>query len=314
MKLGVVMDPINAINFKKDSSLSILLEAQFRDYELYYMEPTSLFLRQNGAQALMHSIVVKDDPQDWYQLSESIEKRLADLDMIIMRQDPPFDSNYIYNTYILEAAEREGVKVINKPSSLRDCNEKVFATEFPQCCPPFLVTSNNLLLREFIEEHIDTVVKPLDGMGGSSVFRVRRIDPNISVILENITEHAITKVMIQKYIPEITEGDKRILLIDGLPMGGDVARVPGEGELRGNLAAGATAVAKSLTYKDKWICEQIGPRLKELGLTLVGLDVIGDYLTEINVTSPTCFREYKKLCGIDVASALLDSLEGKVSQ
>ncbi|MCH2263395.1 MAG: glutathione synthase [SAR86 cluster bacterium] len=314
MKLGVVMDPINAINFKKDSSLSILLEAQFRDYELYYMEPTSLFLRQNGAQALMHSIVVKDDPQDWYQLSESIEKRLADLDMIIMRQDPPFDSNYIYNTYILEAAEREGVKVINKPSSLRDCNEKVFATEFPQCCTPFLVTSNNLLLREFIEEHIDTVVKPLDGMGGSSVFRVRRIDPNISVILENITEHAITKVMIQKYIPEITEGDKRILLIDGLPMGGAVARVPGEGELRGNLAAGATAVAKSLTYKDKWICEQIGPRLKELGLTLVGLDVIGDYLTEINVTSPTCFREYKKLCGIDVASALLDSLEGKVSQ
>ena len=314
MKLGVVMDPINAINFKKDSSLSILLEAQFRDYELYYMEPTSLFLRQNGAQALMHSIVVKDDPQDWYQLSESIEKRLADLDMIIMRQDPPFDSNYIYNTYILEAAEREGVKVINKPSSLRDCNEKVFATEFPQCCPPFLVTSNNLLLREFIEEHIDTVVKPLDGMGGSSVFRVRRIDPNISVILENITEHAITKVMIQKYIPEITEGDKRILLIDGLPMGGAVARVPGEGELRGNLAAGATAVARSLTYKDKWICEQIGPRLKELGLTLVGLDVIGDYLTEINVTSPTCFREYKKLCGIDVASALLDSLEGKVSQ
>ena len=314
MKLGVVMDPINAINFKKDSSLSILLEAQFRDYELYYMEPTSLFLRQNGAQALMHSIVVKDDPQDWYQLSESIEKRLADLDMIIMRQDPPFDSNYIYNTYILEAAEREGVKVINKPSSLRDCNEKVFATGFPQCCPPFLVTSNNLLLREFIEEHIDTVVKPLDGMGGSSVFRVRRIDPNISVILENITEHAITKVMIQKYIPEITEGDKRILLIDGLPMGGAVARVPGEGELRGNLAAGATAVAKSLTYKDKWICEQIGPRLKELGLTLVGLDVIGDYLTEINVTSPTCFREYKKLCGIDVASALLDSLEGKVSQ
>ena len=257
----------------------------------------------------MHSIVVKDDPQDWYQLSESIEKRLADLDMIIMRQDPPFDSNYIYNTYILEAAEREGVKVINKPSSLRDCNEKVFATEFPQCCPPFLVTSNNLLLREFIEEHIDTVVKPLDGMGGSSVFRVRRIDPNISVILENITEHAITKVMIQKYIPEITEGDKRILLIDGLPMGGAVARVPGEGELRGNLAAGATAVAKSLTYKDKWICEQIGPRLKELGLTLVGLDVIGDYLTEINVTSPTCIRELDRQFGINIGADLMTAID-----
>ena len=314
MKLGVVMDPISAINFKKDSSLSILLEAQSRDYELYYMEPASLFLRENGAKALMQSIVVKDDSQDWFKLSESKETRLADLDMIIMRQDPPFDANYIYNTYVLESAEREGVKVVNKPRSLRDCNEKVFATEFPECCTPFLVTSNNLLLREFIEEHVDTVVKPLDGMGGSSIFRVRRTDPNIAVILENITERAITKIMIQKYIPEITEGDKRILMIDGLPMGGAIARVPQEGELRGNLAAGATAVAKSLTSKDKWICNQVGPRLKELGLTLVGLDVIGDYLTEINVTSPTCFREYKNLCGIDVASALFDSLEGKVSQ
>ena len=314
MKLGVVMDPISSINFKKDSSLSILLEAQAREYELYYMEPTSLFLREKGAQALMKSIVVKDDAQDYYKLSKSKETRLADLDMIIMRQDPPFDSNYIYNTYILESAEREGVKVINKPSSLRDCNEKVFVTEFPQCCTPFLVTSNYLLLREFIEEHDDTVVKPLDGMGGSSIFRVRRRDPNIAVILENITKQGITKIMIQKYISEITEGDKRILMIDGKPMGGAIARVPAEGELRGNLAAGATAVAKSLTSKDKWICEQVSPRLKELGLVLVGLDVIGDYLTEINITSPTCFKEYKNLCDIDVASDLFDSLEGKVSK
>jgi len=234
--------------------------------------------------------------------------------MIIMRQDPPFDANYIYNTYVLEAAEREGVVVVNKPSSLRDCNEKVFATEFPHCCTPYLVASNKELLRGFIDEHLDTVVKPLDGMGGSSIFRVRSLDPNVAVILENMTENGFTKVMIQKYIPEITEGDKRILLIDGSPMGGAVARVPAEGELRGNLAAGANAVARSLTSRDRWICDQVGPRLKELGLTLVGLDVIGDYLTEINVTSPTCFREYKNLCDIDVASDLLDCLEGKLSK
>ena len=213
----------------------------------------------------------------------------------------------------MEAAEREGVIVVNKPQSLRDCNEKVFATEFPQCCTPFLVTSNQSLLKEFIKEHLDTVVKPLDGMGGSSIFRVRSLDPNIAVILENITKNGDTKVMIQKYIPEIVEGDKRILLIDGVPMEAAIARIPAEGELRGNLAAGASAVAKSLTAQDKWICDQVGPRLKELGLSLVGLDVIGDYLTEVNVTSPTCFREYKSLCDIDVASDFLDCLETKLT-
>ncbi len=312
MKLGVVMDPIGSINFKKDSTLSILLEAQSRKHHLIYMEPSSLFLREDGAYALTQEINVKDNSEDWFQLSNISEIRLSDLDMIIMRQDPPFDANYIYNTYVLEAAEKEGVIVINKPQSLRDCNEKVFATEFPQCCTAFLVTSSNDLLREFIEEHFDTVVKPLDGMGGSSIFRVRSLDPNIAVILENITEDGKTKVMIQKYIPEIVEGDKRILLVDGVPMEGSIARVPAEGELRGNLAAGASAVARSLTAKDKWICDQVGPRLRELGLTLVGIDVIGDYLTEVNVTSPTCFREYQSLCGIDVASAFLDYIEKKL--
>ena len=314
MKFGVVMDPIGSISFKKDSTLSILLEAQSRGHRLVYMEPSSLFLKEDGPHALSQKLKVKDDPENWFKLSENTITSLADLDLIIMRQDPPFDANYIYNTYVLEAAEREGVVVVNKPSSLRDCNEKVFATEFPQCCTPFLVTSNQELLRGFIDEHLDTVVKPLDGMGGSSIFRVRSLDPNVAVILENMTENGFTKVMIQKYIPEITEGDKRILLIDGSPMGGAVARVPAEGELRGNLAAGANAVAKSLTSKDRWICDQVGPRLKELGLTLVGLDVIGDYLTEINVTSPTCFREYKNLCDIDVSSDLLDCLEGKISK
>ena len=313
MKFGVVMDPIGSINFKKDSTLSILIEAQSRKHDLIYMQPNSLFLREDGAYALTQEIKVRDDSENWFELSDTFEMRLSDLDMIVMRQDPPFDANYIYNTYVLEAAEREEVIVVNKPQSLRDCNEKVFGTEFPQCCTPFLVTSNQSLLKEFIKEHLDTVVKPLDGMGGSSIFRVRSLDPNIAVILENITKNGDTKVMIQKYIPEIVQGDKRILLIDGVPMEAAIARIPAEGELRGNLAAGASAVAKSLTTPDKWICDQVGPRLKELGLSLVGLDVIGDYLTEVNVTSPTCFREYKSLCDIDVASDFLDCLETKLT-
>tara|TARA_B100001123_G_C15114671_1_gene948886 strand:- start:400 stop:1095 length:696 start_codon:yes stop_codon:yes gene_type:complete len=230
-----------------------------------------------------------------------------------MRQDPPFDSSYIYNTYVLDQAEARGVKVVNKPSSLRDCNEKVFATEFPQCCTPFLVSSDDDLLREFINTHGDTVIKPLDGMGGSSIFRLKKGDSNIGVILETITNYFETKVMIQRYIKEIKDGDKRILLVDGNHFGAAISRVPAKGELRGNLAVGATAIASSLTEKDIWICEQVAPMLREKELTLVGLDVIGDYLTEINVTSPTCFREYKELCDIDVADKLLKALESKAS-
>ena len=312
MKLGMVMDPIGSIDFKKDSSLQILLEAQSRGHDIYYMEPSSLFLKDSGAFALAQSVFVKDNSEGWYELSETSEIKLSSLDMILMRQDPPFNTNYIYNTYVLEEAERNGVVVINKPSSLRDCNEKVFATQFPQCCTPFLVTSNYKLIKEFIETHSDTVIKPLDGMGGSSVFRVKRYDLNINVILETITNYSVTKVMVQKYIPDIKEGDKRILLVDGHPMQAAIARVPAEGEFRGNLAAGAKAVVKSLTAKDKWICDQVKPHLERLGLVLVGLDIIGEYLTEINITSPTCFKEYKNLCDIDVAYKLLDSLEKKL--
>ena len=309
MKLGVVMDPIGSINFKKDSTLSILLEAQLRGHELFYMEPTSLFLREKGAYALISSIVVRDDSEDWYDLSGLIEKDLSFLDMILMRQDPPFDSNYFYNTYVLDAAERSGVKVINRSNSLRDCNEKVFISQFPQCCTPFMVSSDESLIKSFINEHLDVVIKPLDGMGGSSIFRIKKAEPNLSVILETMTKRSLRKVMIQKYIPEIIQGDKRILLINGNPLGGAIARVPAEGEFRGNLAAGATPLAKALSDRDKWICEQVGPSLKKLGLVIVGLDVIGDYLTEINVTSPTCFREYKNLLDIDVSSILFDVLE-----
>ena len=310
MKLGVVMDPIESINFKKDSTLAMMLEAQKRDHELFYMSPDSLYINESGAFAIAKAINVKNEPTGWFDFKEVMQIKLSELDVILMRQDPPFNSNFIYNTYVLESAEREGVLVINKPASLRDCNEKVFATEFPECCTPFLVTSDLSLLRSFIDDHKDTVIKPLDGMGGSSIFRIRSSDPNLNVILETVTESYSTKVMIQTYIPEIVDGDKRILLINGTPMDAAVARVPAEGELRGNLAAGASAIARSLTEKDLWICEQVGPRLKELGLVLVGLDVIGDYLTEINVTSPTCFKEYENLCDINVAFNFLETLEG----
>ena len=313
MKFGVVMDPIESIAFKKDSSLAILLKAQERGHELIYMEPDSLFLTEKGPYAKIYDVLVKDDPNDWFSLGNVRIIPLEELDLIIMRQDPPFDSSYIYNTYVLDQAETRGVKVVNKPSSLRDCNEKVFATEFPQCCTPFLVSSDDDLLREFINTHGDTVIKPLDGMGGSSIFRLKKGDSNIGVILETITNHFETKVMIQRYIKEIKDGDKRILLVDGNHFGAAISRVPAKGELRGNLAVGATAIASSLTEKDIWICEQVAPMLREKELTLVGLDVIGDYLTEINVTSPTCFREYKELCDIDVADKLLKVLESKAS-
>ncbi len=306
------MDPIESINFKKDSTLAIMLEAQSRSHSLFYMTPNSLFIKETGAHAITRRIEVKSDPENWFSYEQEEEVKLTELDVIFMRQDPPFNSNYIYNTYVLESAEKEGVLVINKPNSLRSCNEKVFATEFPQCCTSFLVSSEELLLKKFISENMDTVVKPLDGMGGSSIFRVKVNDPNLNVILETITNFFSTKVMIQKYIPEIVEGDKRILLINGKAMNAAIARVPAEGELRGNLAAGATAVARSLTERDIWICDQVGPQLSELGLTLVGLDVIGDYLTEINVTSPTCFKEYESLCDIDVAKKFLESVESQL--
>ena len=313
MKFGIVMDPIESIAFKKDSSLAILLKAQERGHELIYMEPDSLFLTEKGPYAKVYNLLVRDDPNHWFSLENERITPLEELDLIIMRQDPPFDSSYIYNTYVLDQAETRGVKVVNKPSSLRDCNEKVFATEFPQCCTPFLVSSDDDLLREFINTHGDTVIKPLDGMGGSSIFRLKKGDSNIGVILETITNHFETKVMIQRYIKEIKDGDKRILLVDGNHFGAAISRVPAKGELRGNLAVGATAIASSLTEKDIWICEQVAPMLREKELTLVGLDVIGDYLTEINVTSPTCFREYKELCDIDVADKLLKVLESKAS-
>jgi len=309
MKLGVVMDPIESINFKKDSTLAMMIEAQSKGHEIFYITPNALFIDSGIAFASSAKIEVKDNPSDWFSLEEEKIIKLSELNSILMRQDPPFNSDYIYNTYVLEMASREGVNIFNNPRSLRDCNEKVYASEFPQCCTKHLVTSNKLLLSQFVEEYKDTVIKPLDGMGGASIFRLKKNEPNLNVILETITHHFTQKVMIQEYIPQISEGDKRILVINGEPMGAAIARIPAEGELRGNLAAGASAVAKSLSERDIWICKEVGPSLVKKGLLLVGLDIIGDYLTEINVTSPTCFKEYKELCDIDVAKTFIDSVE-----
>ena len=309
MKLGVVMDPIDSINFKKDSTLAMMIEAQERNHEIIYMTSNSLFINSGDASAISSSVEVRNDPSDWFSLGDRKEIQLSDLDAILMRQDPPFNSDYIYNTYILEMASRSGVNVFNNPKSLRDCNEKVFATEFPQCCTKHLVSSEKSLLIDFVNNYEDTVIKPLDGMGGASIFRIKKSDPNLNVILETVTKHFSEKVMIQEYIAEISEGDKRILVINGKPMDAAIARIPAEGELRGNLAAGASAVAKSLSERDLWICNEVGPSLVEKGLVLVGLDIIGDFLTEINVTSPTCFKEYKELCDIDVAKKFIDSVE-----
>ena len=309
MKLGIVMDPIETINFKKDSTLAMMIEAQNKNHELFYMTPDSLYINSGISYAASSKVEVKNDPLGWFELEEEKLIKLSQLDAILMRQDPPFNSNYIYNTYVLEMASREGVSIFNNPRSLRDCNEKVFATEFPQCCTKHLVTSHKKLLTDFVEEHNDTVIKPLDGMGGASIFRLKKNDPNLNVILETITLHFTQKVMIQEYIPEIAEGDKRVLIINGEPMSAAIARIPAEGELRGNPAAGASAVAKSLSDRDMWICKEVGPSLVEKGLLLVGLDIIGDYLTEINVTSPTCFKEYKELCDIDVAKTFIEAVE-----
>lgn len=309
MKLGVVMDPIESINFKKDSTLAMMIEAQSKGHEIFYITPNALFIDSGIAFASSAKIEVKDNPSDWFSLEEEKIIKLSELNSILMRQDPPFNSDYIYNTYVLEMASREGVNIFNNPRSLRDCNEKVYASEFPQCCTKHLVTSNKILLSQFVEEYKDTVIKPLDGMGGASIFRLKKNEPNLNVILETITHHFTQKVMIQEYIPQISEGDKRILVINGEPMGAAIARIPAEGELRGNLAAGASAVAKSLSERDMWICKEVGPSLVKKGLLLVGLDIIGDYLTEINVTSPTCFKEYKELCDIDVAKTFIDSVE-----
>lgn len=306
--LGVVMDPIGSIKYHKDSTLAMLLAAQARGWDLYYLEMADLLLADGEAQGLMRPLKVFADAAHWFELGESSLRPLYELNVILMRKDPPFDMEYIYATYLLELAEQRGSLVVNRPQSLRDANEKVYTSHFPQCTPPTLITRRAEQIRAFLQQHKEVIIKPLGGMGGASIFKVSAGDPNTSVIIETLTENGSRYTMAQRFIPEISAGDKRILLVDGEPVPYALARIPAKGELRGNLAAGGHGVGVALTERDYWICEQVAPILREKGLIFVGLDVIGEYLTEINVTSPTCIRELDNQYGLDIGGQLMDAI------
>jgi glutathione synthase len=308
IKLGVVMDPIESVNYKKDSTLAMLFAAQDRGWELFYMEQSDLFVHGGMAYARMSALSVQRRPDAWFTLGAEHTSPLHELDAVLMRKDPPFDMEYIFTTYSLELAEMRGTLVVNRPQSLRDINEKMFTAWFSQCTPPTLVARSKHRLREFLEEHGDVILKPLDSMGGTSVFRVRREDPNINVIIETLTAKETRSIMAQRFVPEITQGDKRILLVAGEPVPYALARIPPAGETRANLAVGGRGEGVALTDRDRWICEQVGPVLLKRGVLFAGLDVIGDYLTEINVTSPTCIRELDDLYGLDIGGQLMDAI------
>jgi len=308
LKIGIVMDPIENINPKKDSTLAMMLAAQARGAALFYMTPSDLFLKDGVTFATVFRLTVQNDLHDYFKKHEALTLALHELDVILMRKDPPFDIEYIYTTHLLERAEMHGTRVINKPQSLRDVNEKLFIAWFPECCVPTLVTRQYHLFEDFLNQHHDIILKPLEGMGGHSIFRIRENDPNLHVILETLTHNETRFAMAQRFIPEITQGDKRILMIHGRPVPYALARIPAKGETRGNLARGATGEARPLSARDHWICERVGPVLREKGLWFVGLDVIGDYLTEINVTSPTCIRELDAAYDLDIAGDLMEVL------
>ncbi|MBO6751607.1 MAG: glutathione synthase [Spongiibacter sp.] len=314
IRLGVVMDPIEQINYKKDSTLAMLWAAGDRGWHIDYMTLPDLYLDAGKARARVRQVTAFRDPENFYELGEERDIDMGELDVVLMRKDPPFDNEFLYATHILDQAQRQGAWVVNRPQSLRDCNEKLFALQFPQCIPTLIVSRDPVRLRAFHREHQDVVMKPLDGMGGSSIFRLRPDDANVSVIIETLTNHGQTTIMAQTYLPEIVDGDKRILLIDGEPVDYCLARVPAVGESRGNLAAGGTGRAQPLTDRDRWIAEQVGPVAREKGLMFVGLDVIGDSLTEINVTSPTCIREIDTQFGTDIAGSLMDAIARKLPE
>jgi glutathione synthase len=313
IKTGVVMDPISGIKPHKDSTFAMLLEAQRRGHQLYYMESGHLFVKDGRVFAGMQQIEVRDNDSDWFTLTPIGDLGLDELDIILMRQDPPFDMDYIYATYMLELAENAGTLIINRPQSLRDANEKFFINNFPQCCVPMLISSQADRLREFVKENGPCVVKPLDGMGGESVFQMRDSDLNMNVILETITLHGSRPVMAQKYIDEISAGDKRILIVNGETVPYALARYAGAGDFRGNLAKGGSSKGVALSERDQWICAQVAPVLKKMGILFAGLDVIGDWLSEVNVTSPTCIRELDEEFGLNIAAQLFDAAEEVVS-
>lgn len=308
-KIAVLMDPIEKVKVEKDTSLAMMLAAQSRGWELTYIQRKNLFMRDGKPAARAQAVKVFDNKDHWYEAQSESDVFLEEFDCILMRLDPPFNMDYVYATYYLQKAADAGTLVLNNPAALRDINEKMFTAWFPDCCPPTLITSLEDKLREFHREHGDIIVKPLDGMGGSSIFRLREDDPNVSVVLETMTLFGERQIMAQRYIPEITEGDKRILVVDGVPVSHALARMPAAGETRGNLAAGGTGVAVPLSDRDRQIAETIGPELVRKGVLFAGIDVIGDWVTEINVTSPTCARELDEQCGLDIGSQFMDAIE-----
>ncbi len=313
LRIGVVMDPIADLTFKKDTTLAMLWAAQERGASLFYLEQEDLFLREGHAFGRLRPLTAHRDPGHWYDLGEVEARPLADLDVILMRKDPPVDAHFLNAVYLLGFAEREGVLVVNPTRALLECNEKLFAQQFPQCCTPTLVSCNEAELRAFHAEHRDVILKPLDGMGGSGIFHVQPDGRNLGAIIEMLTERGRRQIMAQRYIPEIKDGDTRILLVDGEPVPYGLARVPMAGETRGNLAAGGTGVSRELTERDHWLIQQVQPMIRDKGLMFVGLDVIGDYITEINVTSPTCVREIDDQRGTDIAGLLMDAIERRLA-
>ena len=312
-RLGVVMDPITAIKYAKDSTLAMLLAAQARGFELAYLEMHDLLLRDGVALGHVRPLTVAADPQAWFTLGEPRTERLGDLDVILMRKDPPFDTEYIYSTYILERAAEQGALVVNRPQGLRDMNEKVYTAWFPQCCAPTLITRDMGEMQAFLREHSRIVCKPLDGMGGRSIFVLERNDKNTNVVFETLTAYGQRFAIVQRYIPDIVEtGDSRVLVIDGEPVPYALARIPTAEDNRGNLAAGAKGVGRPLNERDRWLVGQIGPTLAAKGMLFVGLDVIGGYVTEINVTSPTGIRELDKQFGINIGDLFIQAVERRL--
>ncbi len=313
IKIGVLMDPLDRINIKKDTTLALIEAAQRKDWSIDVFLHNELNLSNGSTKVCSRSLHIDLSQEFWYQLGEERLVELDSFNCILMRKDPPFNMSYIYSTYFLDRAEQAGVLVVNRPDTLRDCNEKLYATLFPQCCPPLLVSSRAADLKAFYHEHGDVIYKPLDGMGGDSILRARENEPNLSVIIELLTKGEQTPIMAQRYIPEIVDGDKRILMIDGKAVDHCLARVPLQGETRGNLAAGGRGEVRPLSKRDRWIAEQVGPDLVRRGILFAGLDVIGDYLTEINITSPTCVREIDKGAGTQIGDDLMNAIERKIN-
>ena len=314
-RLAVLMDPIASINPAKDSTLAMMLAAQARDVELHYFEQKDLWVRDGTAMARLRAVAVRDDLRDWFTLGDPVVRPLAEMDVVLMRKDPPFDTEYIYTTYLLERAEAAGTLVVNRPQGLRDMNEKVFTAWFPECCAPTLITRDMGGMAAFMAEHGRVVCKPLYGMGGRSIFVLDHGDKNANVVFETLTEYGQRYAIAQRYLPEIvTTGDTRILLIDGEPVEHALARIPSSADNRGNLAAGAQGIGRPLDDRDRWLCSQIGPVLRERGMMFVGLDVIGGYVTEINVTSPTGIRELEKQFKVDIAGRFIDAVLARLDR